>query len=181
MIRTGLAVLTVVVVAGQAVNAQESAIYKRQTWPSASPISKIDSLLTESSPSQWLAAPQPHNPRYTPTVPAITVGAGRTLQTAPTTDLPITANIRLDDDAHLQKYMKEYEVKKLIQQRAQRERELRQLRMETRKFYGISLARPTGSPMMFGGMYAPNWSGGFHYGYGLRGQYPRQQLFFEYR
>lgn len=100
--------------------------------------------------------------------------------TTPNTNLPINARMTFDGEASPERYLSEYDVQQMIQKRAQRKRELRLLRLETQRFYGVSLSRPTGSPMMFGGVYAPNWIGGWNTSYGLRGQAPPQQLFFQY-
>ncbi len=129
-------------------------------------------IFNEASPSDYLATDGIATQRRS----TGTAGTGRI-----TPNLPISANMNFDDEERLEQYQREYEGRRWSMMRAQQERAARQLRMETRKFYGISLSRPMGSPMMMGGVYAPNWIGGWNTAYGLPGQYPTQYLNYQYR
>lgn len=128
-------------------------------------------IINEESPSDWVSSDLT-NPRTT---------TGTTTATTPNTRLPISANVAMDDQEHLERYQREYDARRWSMARAQQEREMRQMRLELRKFYGVSLSRPAGSPMMMGGTYAPNWIGGWNTAYGLPGQYPAQNFYFQVR
>jgi len=165
MVRGCLGCLIICLLTTQVGLAQDGAAARR-TGTTSQPASTRSSLIfNEASPSDWLSTEGVSNSRRS----VSTTSAGRT-------DLPISASMKFDDDERMERYQREYDGRRWSMARAQREREARQLRMETRKFYGISLSRPAGSPMMMGGTYAPNWIGGWNTAYGLPGQAPVQYL-----
>jgi hypothetical protein len=179
MIRSTLTLVILFWATAATVNAQEMTLSKRNIWPSASPISNLDQLLVRSTPSAWNGEMNAALVKHTPVFPTTEFGEGQVIShSSPAEtpandrvvfDPPMTANITLDDEAHLKKYMSDNDVKRMIQQRAQRERELRQMRLESQRFYGVSASRPSGARLMYGGMVAPTG-----YGVTVFGQGPRR-------
>jgi hypothetical protein len=178
MIRSTLSLAILVSATTSPLLAQEMTLTKRNIWPSASPISNLEQLLGESTPSAWNGVTDKVPPPANSTFSAIEVETGNALSSIEATetqpseavslDFPMTANIALDDEAHLKKYMNDNDVKRMIQQRAQRERELRQMRLESQRFYGVSASRPSGARLMYGGMVAPTGYGASIFGQGPR-------------
>lgn len=188
MIRSTLTFAVLLSVAAAQLNAQEMTVSKRNIWPSLSPIANLHQLLDESTPSAWDGKPHPAPVMPAPVLSVIEVGEGQSIgNSVPTetqasdlasVDFPMAANITLDDEAHLKKYMNDNDVKRMIQQRAQRERELRQMRLESQRFYGVSASRPSGARLMFGGMVAPSGYGVPVFGQGPRRSTPAPQLYY---
>ena len=84
-------------------------------------------------------------------------------------EFEVLGNINVEeDDAHLKKYMSDNDVQRMLRERAQKERQLRQMRLELKKRLGLSSARPPGSAFMFGGMVAPTTRGSIHFGQGAK-------------
>ena len=136
---------------------------------------RISLIFNEASPSDWLATDGMTNPRLDRRT-----NAGSALASDSNSidyRLPISANRRFDGEDVAQQYQRQYEGRMWSQQRARHEREMRQLRLEAQKQYGISLSRPDGSALMMGGTYAPsrfsayglrNWNASPYFHYQLR-------------
>lgn len=169
MIRTVLGSFLVLSLMAVTASAQTNQQGTGRTTTGTTVPARTNLIFNEQSPSDVTGTAGTTNPRTT------------TSQTTPNTRLPISANVAMDDQEHMERYQREYDARRWSMARAQQEAEMRRMRIEIRKFYGVSLSRPSGSPMMMGGTYAPNWIGGWNTAYGLPGQYPSQNIFFQVR
>ena len=159
--------------------AGELKIFERTVWPESSPISNMENWLTPNPTASWeceLWGPV-ETTEAEPNLQATETDALALLedlerenaQSELTFELEVLGNINVEEDeAHLKKYMSDNDVQRMLRERAQKERQARQLRLELKKRLGLSSARPQGRAFMFGGMVAPTTRGSIHFGQGAR-------------
>lgn len=160
-------------------NAEELRVFKRSVWPESSPISNMENWLTSNPTSSWeceLWGPI-ETTEAEPNLEATETDALALLddlerenaQPELAFELGVLGNINVgEDEAHLKKYMSDNDVQRMLRERAQKDRQARQLRLELKKRLGLSSARPQGSAFMFGGMVAPTTRGSIHFGQGAK-------------
>ena len=159
--------------------AGELKIFKRTVWPESSPISNMEYWLTPNPTGSWecelwgaaAKIEAEHNSQAEET-DALALLENLDLENAQEEQVVesiVVGNIYIEEDeAHLKKYMSDNDVQRMLRERAQKERQLRQMRLELKKRLGLSSARPQGSAFMFGGKVAPTTRGSIHFGQGAK-------------
>ena len=159
--------------------AGELKIFKRTVWPESSPISNMENWLTPNSTASWecdlwgaaakIEAEQNSKAEETDPLALLENLDLENAQEKQVVESKVLGNINIEEDeAHLKKYMSDNDVQRMLRERAQKERQLRQMRLELKKRLGLSSARPQGSAFMFGGMVAPTTRGSIHFGQGAK-------------
>ena len=159
--------------------AGELKIFKRTVWPESSPISNMENWLTPNPTASWecelwgaAAKTEAEQNSQAEETDALALLENLDLENAQekqVVESKVLGNINIEEDeAHLKKYMSDNDVQRMLRERAQKERQLRQMRLELKKRLGLSSARPQGSAFMFGGMVAPTTRGSIHFGQGAK-------------
>ena len=159
--------------------AGELKIFKRTVWPESSPISNMENWLTPNPTASWecelwgaAAKTEAEQNSQAEETDALALLENLDLENAQeeqVVESKVVGNINIEEDeAHLKKYMSDNDVQRMLRERAQKERQLRQMRLELKKRLGQSSARPPGSAVMFGGKVAPTTRGSIHFGQGAK-------------
>ena len=136
--------LVLALAASSAAAQQPNSALGNSTAATAAPRTNL--IVNQASPSDSLSSQAVSNPRM--------------VSNEPTLEQLKAARMAMEEQFRLDEYQRQHEARLRTQARAQAEREMRQMRMEIRKFYGISSARPV-DPTGMGVFYHPvpmTWS-----------------------